>query len=130
MLHLVGVEDGDRVTVSNLDHGALEDIGCEVGRWSREDEEEEYEDQGEAGLRAIHLKRPKGTGTLWGKQSNRGIIFCVHQSIWIKFRHGGKNDLRGIRKPRPSVRSYNLELRTEESGIRERILQRDQIPFL
>jgi hypothetical protein len=31
MLHFVGVEDGDRVTVGNLDYGAFEDAGCGGG---------------------------------------------------------------------------------------------------
>ena len=32
VLHLSGVEDGDRVAIGNLDDGAFEDVGCGVGR--------------------------------------------------------------------------------------------------
>ena len=31
VLYLFGVEDGDRVAVSNLDYGAFEDAACGVG---------------------------------------------------------------------------------------------------
>jgi hypothetical protein len=31
VLHLVGVEDGDRIAVGNLDDDAFEDAGCRVG---------------------------------------------------------------------------------------------------
>jgi hypothetical protein len=48
MLHLVEVEDGDRVAVGNLHYDAyeaFEDAGCGRG-WSRDGEEQEYEEQG------------------------------------------------------------------------------------
>ena len=42
---------------------------------------------------------------------------------------GGKNDLLGIREPSPSGRSFDCDLQPEESGILERISQRDRISF-
>src|SRR5512146_2020737 len=43
---------------------------------------------------------------------------------------GGENDIRGIGETYPSRGSHDHELRTEEGGIRERVPERDQIPFL
>jgi len=64
MLHLVGVENRDRVTVGNLDYGVFEDAGCALERCSENEEEQECEEQGKAGSRAIHVRSPMLLGTL------------------------------------------------------------------
>jgi hypothetical protein len=43
--------------------------------------------------------------------------------------HGGKNDVLGIPELSPSGRSNDYRLLTEESGIRERISERDPVSF-
>ena len=66
--------------------------------------------------------RPEDQGRCEFAERDAGN-FILHASIHFDIipASGGKNDVRGIREPDPSVGSYDFELRTEEIGILERV---------
>jgi hypothetical protein len=45
MLLPVGVEDGDRIAIGDIEDGAFEDAGSGAGRWRRDDERQQSEEE-------------------------------------------------------------------------------------
>ena len=69
VLHLVGVEDGDRVAVSNLDYGAFEDAGCGAAEWEEGTERRRSTKRMEKLEPGLSIGNAPWCGrTLWGKR--------------------------------------------------------------